>query len=120
MSADELTMLCELAAVASLCSWVAYFAVGLGVCAPDRALLTGVPGTFLGGALFEVFDWPVGVTVAGYPLVPAMVGTTLLLVLVTYGKRLRDDRGQRRYADEQRDLIRPFREWPGRVPRTRP
>jgi uncharacterized membrane protein YeaQ/YmgE (transglycosylase-associated protein family) len=107
--AGEMPAILELIGVATLCTWTVSLSVGLGLCAPDRAVLMGVPGTLLGGLLFELLHWPAGPALAGYPVVPALVGTTLIIAVTAYATRLRDELQERRAAEERR---RPVRDWP--------
>jgi uncharacterized membrane protein YeaQ/YmgE (transglycosylase-associated protein family) len=92
----DLAGLFELAGVASLCTWTAALVVGMGVCSPERALLTGIPGTLLGPLVFRQFGWPTGPTLGGHPIVPAFVGTAFLLVAAAYVHRLQEAVAERR------------------------
>lgn len=90
--AAELSMVCELIAVASLCSWMISLTIGLGFCSADRALLTGIPGTLLGWVLFDQAGWPTGFELGGYPILPALVGTAFVIAVFAYGKRIAEER----------------------------
>lgn len=104
MSPDEIGRVCELIAIACFCSWAVCLATGVGLCTPDRALLLGVPGTLLGGASFEALGWALGPLVAGYPVVPGLVGTTFMVAITSYVKRFRS-------ATEETASKPPLREW---------
>jgi hypothetical protein len=88
----------------SLCFWTVSLVVGLGLCAPDRAVAMGLPGTFLGGWWFDAMGWPAGPLFFGYPMLPGLVGTTLMLILVAFAKQLYDD-----LASPKQGLIPPVR-----------
>lgn len=107
LDARELSVMCELVGVASLCSWTVCLAVGLGLCSPDRALLMGLPGTLLGSLWFEMLGWPAGPTLDGYPILPALVGTTFVLAVTAYVARLREELR----SEPQEDPLRRFRKW---------
>jgi uncharacterized membrane protein YeaQ/YmgE (transglycosylase-associated protein family) len=108
LKAEEVSALFELMGVASLCGWTVCLVVGLGFCSPDRALLVGVPGTVLGGLLFRLFGWPEGPIVAGYPILPALLGTTMMLGASAYVSRLLEELQPPR----EEDPLRRFRVWP--------
>jgi len=106
----------ELIGVASLCTWTVCLAVGIGFLSADRALLIGVPGTLLGGVLVHYMGLPGGPTLAGYPIVPALAGTTLVLTVYAYARRIREHRRARR-EEASRSPV-PVREWPAWVHRS--
>lgn len=107
MTAEGIAAICELVGIASLCSWTVCISAGVGLCAPDRALLLGVPGTLLGGVWFEYLGLATGPTVGGYPVVPGLLGTAFMLVVTSYVKRIREDI----QAREEAAARPPLREW---------
>jgi uncharacterized membrane protein YeaQ/YmgE (transglycosylase-associated protein family) len=108
LGAEELSMICELIAVASLCSWVVCLTVGLGLCSADKALLMGVPGTLLGEILCDKLGWPAGPELGGHPVLPAFLGTMIVVAVFAYARQIRQD------AEERKQVTpaRPFRDWP--------
>ena len=116
VAATEFGVMFELIGIASLCTWIVCLAVGIGFLSADRALLIGVPGTLLGGVLVHYTGLPGGPTLAGYPIVPALAGTTLVLTLYAFCRRIREYRQARR--DEANRHTLPVREWPRWVHRS--
>lgn len=94
----EMAPFLELAAMASLSTWTVCLAVGKGLCTPERAVALGLPGTVLGNLWFEALGWSAGPLFCGYAVLPGLVGTTFMLVLSAFLKRLYDDMEERKQA----------------------
>jgi uncharacterized membrane protein YeaQ/YmgE (transglycosylase-associated protein family) len=108
----EMSPLFELAAMGSLCCWTVSIVVGLGLCGPDRAVLMGLPGTVIGNAWFEIMGWSPGPPVLDYPILPSLVGTTLVLILSALARQLYDEVT----GEKQGSLTPDERRWQFRVP----
>ena len=65
----------ELFAVASLCGWVACFALGLSLFSPQRAILVGSCGVVIGWVAWRFLGLPFGPWISEVPIVPSIAGT---------------------------------------------
>ena len=88
----------ELAGVASIFGWTTCLALGLGLCAPDRALARGVFGILMGGVIFGHLNPHPDPLFDGYPMVTSFAGTCLVVFTEGLVKRAQESLASRKSA----------------------
>ncbi len=96
----------ELLAMGALCGYAASLAFGVGPFSPVRSMLVGILGIFTGWVLWQSLRLPWGPWVSGFPVVPSVAGTLVVVVVAEVIKFFSSDTGLPRGMLPRGDGIR--------------